>query len=715
MRKQFDRLRSLAPTIAFVALFGAFIGTVMVPGYRLARELSATTAALKIVSEQRSQPDVVARLLATLRDQLEAGQYIGRTIKDLDGTVASYDLAVRQLQREVPKQATAIATIAKSWAAHRARLAPIVDFKGVPYRDSDAGTSVTAAGRALLASTRETIKAGRDETAQLSESMSAISAALERDAVADAATLRHLMIVGVAFAAALVALLVYFQLLKARHERVAREARSQTRDILATVKEGLFLIDSQFRIGKTHSTALSSLLRREDFDGKSFDDLLFGLVSEKTLDTAMKYVKLLWGERANENLIKSINPLAEVEVNFGHGDVRYLEFDFHRVKGERGVVRQVLVSVSDVTSRVMLGRELKQSEANNAMQMDVLLGILKIDPEQMASFLADSEAELNQINAVLKVPVREEAKFRHKVDQLFREMHKLKGEAAALGVESVETRAHAFEDVLKELRERPELSGDDFLPLVVRLDDLFAHLKSLRDLMQQLEGLRAVTRPAAAPVVPPAMMRTTEFQAMVSPSAPLSGRPGLQIAAGLETFVQRIAADHGRKATLVAQGFDLVPPHYLRVVRGIAVQFVRNAVVHGIEDGPSRTTKGKPETGTIQVLCRPCGEGFEMLFQDDGAGLIASHLREVAVERGTLSADEAAALDERSTLALIFRAGFSTHEGDDKDAGRGVGLDLVSKWVQALGGQISVATAPGKFTRFRIVLPSETRAQGAVA
>jgi len=117
----------------------------------------------------------------------------------------------------------------------------------------------------------------------------------------------------------------------------------------------------------------------------------------------------------------------------------------------------------------------------------------------------------------------------------------------------------------------------------------------------------------------------------------------------------------------------------------------------------------------MQLVCRMCSEGFEMLFQDDGAGLIASRIREVAVERGAVTAEEAAALDERSTLALIFRAGFSTHDADDKDAGRGVGLDLVAKWVRALGGQISVSTAPGKFTRFRIVLPSEARAQGAVA
>ena len=79
--------------------------------------------------------------------------------------------------------------------------------------------------------------------------------------------LRKLMIIGVAFASVLVALLLYVQLLKSRHERVAREAQSQTRDILATVKEGLFLIDSDFQIAKAHSAALSALMRRENFDG----------------------------------------------------------------------------------------------------------------------------------------------------------------------------------------------------------------------------------------------------------------------------------------------------------------------------------------------------------------------------------------------------------------------------------------------------------------
>src|SRR5262249_55468614 len=160
------------------------------------------------------------------------------------------------------------------------------------------------------------------------------------------------------------------------------------------------------------------------------------------------------------------------------------------------------------------------------------------------------------------------------------------------------SRAHAFEDMLKELRERPELSGDDFLPLVVRLDDLFAHLKSLRELMQQLNGLRAVAGTSQRMTAGQRdATRMTPVLTQLSPSQPLSAGPGLQIASGLETLAQRVAVDHGRRVKLVTQGFEDVPPQYLRAVRGIAIQFVRNGVVHGVEDAQTRASLGKPEIG----------------------------------------------------------------------------------------------------------------------
>ncbi len=81
------------------------------------------------------------------------------------------------------------------------------------------------------------------------------------------------------------------------------------------------------------------MFSRQDFAGLGFEDLLKDLVPPNTLATAMKYIKLLWGERAHENLMKSINPLGQLEITMdnGHGgkETRYLQFDFHRVMGPR--------------------------------------------------------------------------------------------------------------------------------------------------------------------------------------------------------------------------------------------------------------------------------------------------------------------------------------------------------------------------------------------
>jgi cytochrome c-type biogenesis protein CcmH/NrfG len=83
MRLPNERTRNLASTLGILALLVAFIGVVLVPGFRLASDLSRTTATLKLVSEQRAQPEVMARTLASLRDQLEAGHYVGKTLEEI--------------------------------------------------------------------------------------------------------------------------------------------------------------------------------------------------------------------------------------------------------------------------------------------------------------------------------------------------------------------------------------------------------------------------------------------------------------------------------------------------------------------------------------------------------------------------------------------------------------------------------------------------------
>ncbi|MBK6349799.1 MAG: Hpt domain-containing protein [Proteobacteria bacterium] len=704
-RRWSARMRDRAATAGFLVLLVAFIGLVLVPGYRLANQLSADTAALKLASEQRGQPVAIAKSLLAVRDRLGSRAFVGQAVKDLGDAVQGFEQSLAQLKPSAAGNSAELREIEGLWADYRKVLDPVAGFEGLPYRESDAvGTQLSSRGRQLQKDTRQAINASREATDHLNSALSAVGTGLEQQVVTASATLRKLMITGVAFACLLLTLLAYFQWLKARHERLAVEARNQTRDILGTVRDGLFLIDADFRIGKTHSAALSALFRRDDFSGMTLEELLRDTVSEKTLATTTKYVQLLWGERANEKLIRSINPLAEVEVHFDRGDgsrdLRYLEFDFHRVKGEHGV-RHVLVSVNDVTSRVLLARELKESQAKSQAQMDMLLGLLQVDPEHLLAFLDDTSAALAQINSVLRVPARGDGDFRSKIDEIFREMHRIKGDAATLGLASVETRTHAFEDLLQDLRNRPQLSGNDFLPLVVSLDEILGHLQSIRELASRAEDLRANALLNAAPRVPPA---TRSVDAGTHDIAP-----------PLDALAQRIAADAGKKVRLVTAGLDEVPGDIRKTLRDVAIQLVRNAVVHGIEDAGTRRGLDKNEIGLLQLQFKSSEQKLELVFQDDGCGIVPERLREAAVRRGDLSPDAAEQLDTKASLALIFKPGFSTHDGNGRDAGRGVGLDFVLKAVNAIGGKISIATAPGKYTRFSIVLPVHCAEQGAVA
>jgi two-component system chemotaxis sensor kinase CheA/two-component system sensor histidine kinase and response regulator WspE len=183
----------------------------------------------------------------------------------------------------------------------------------------------------------------------------------------------------------------------------------------------------------------------------------------------------------------------------------------------------------------------------------------------------------------------------------------------------------------------------------------------------------------------------------------------------LVNLAHRIATDQGKRVRLLAEGLDRVPAPYQRAVRDVVVQLLRNAVAHGIETPALRREAGKDEIGRIALQFAIESDGYRLTLEDDGAGILTEDVRSAAVRRGLVGEDEAAALDAKAVLALIFRPGFSTRDTADRDAGRGVGLDLVRRSVEDLGGRVGVATTPGRATRFRVLLPAESAARGAVA
>jgi two-component system, chemotaxis family, sensor kinase CheA len=292
--------------------------------------------------------------------------------------------------------------------------------------------------------------------------------------------------------------------------------------------------------------------------------------------------------------------------------------------------------------------------------------------------------------------------FRKKLDTLFRQVHSVKGEAAALGLSSIESRAHSFEDDLKSLRDKLDLSGNDFLPLVIKLDDLLTHLQSVGDLVSRLARLHVATAPGGE--------THTDTGVLEAGGAEASGKVESSVTSMLQQLAARVATENHKEAALQCLGFDTVPDEYRRIVKDIAVQAVRNAIVHGIETPADRLARGKIQQGALKLIFQDLGEtGYKLIAEDDGQGLSTEKIKEAALKKGFITAEKASTLDAKQVFSLLFQPGFSTVETATKDAGRGVGMNLMAGLMQQIGGKVSVATMPGKFTRLTLSMPPAKR------
>ena len=133
------------------------------------------------------------------------------------------------------------------------------------------------------------------------------------------------------------------------------------------------------------------------------------------------------------------------------------------------------------------------------------------------------------------------------------------------------------------------------------------------------------------------------------------------------------------------------------------IHLIRNCIDHGIESPDVRRAKGKPPCGTVHLSAEHAGAKVLLKIADDGAGLDSDAIRAKAVERGIISAD--AILPERELFALILAPGFSTAKEVTSVSGRGVGMDVVKRGIDALQGSIDIESTKGKGTTITLKLP----------
>jgi len=169
-------------------------------------------------------------------------------------------------------------------------------------------------------------------------------------------------------------------------------------------------------------------------------------------------------------------------------------------------------------------------------------------------------------------------------------------------------------------------------------------------------------------------------------------------------LVHDLSIELGKEIDLVTEGAETeLDKTVLDQLGDPLVHLIRNCLDHGIELATTREKCGKSRRGTIRLAAAHTGSNVVVTIQDDGKGLDAEAIRATAIEKKLIAAD--ATLTEKEIYSLIFLPGFSTAKRITSVSGRGVGLDVVKRQIDALRGSVVIVSELGKGTTISLTLP----------
>jgi len=170
--------------------------------------------------------------------------------------------------------------------------------------------------------------------------------------------------------------------------------------------------------------------------------------------------------------------------------------------------------------------------------------------------------------------------------------------------------------------------------------------------------------------------------------------------------VRDLALGCGKEVRIEMEGKETeLDKTIIEAIKDPLTHLVRNAVDHGIELPEDRKNAGKDPSGRLVLRAFHEGGQVNIEITDDGAGLNGERIRKKAIERGLITADQSARMQDRDVFNLIFLPGFSTAEKVTNVSGRGVGMDVVRTNVEKIGGTVDVQSTAGQGTTVRVKIP----------
>lgn len=488
------------------------------------------------------------------------------------------------------------------------------------------------------------------------------------------------------------------------------ELREKTNDIhgmLQNLTQGILTVVDGGRVHPEYSAYLESIYETREIAGRGALDLLFagsdlGADARAQIDATI--AACLGEDRMNFDF--NAHLLAgETTLTLPDGRQKTLELAWSPICDESDTVEKIMVSVRDVTALRRL-----QAEAEHQKRELAMIGqILQVGQEKFHAFIDAARGFIAANESLLDAAGAMSPAL---VDQLFRNMHTIKGNARTYGLLHLTNLVHEAEQAYDEFRRHPETPFDK-AALLAQLRAVLAcvdEYESLNDHKLGRKGpgrrgsaekylmverpeidriaaaLEAIDAHAARPETLAALLEQTRCDLRLIGTESVRG-----ILDGVFASLPSLAEELGKAPPqlVVEEAGIRLRNQAGDLMRNVFMHLYRNALDHGIEPTAERVAVGKAPAGTIRLTLARIGERLCMRLGDDGRGLALAHIRRKAREKGLLEAGQD--IPDEAAARLVFAAGFSTANAVTEVSGRGVGMDAVLDFIRREGGSLDLA------------------------
>jgi two-component system, chemotaxis family, sensor kinase CheA len=479
-------------------------------------------------------------------------------------------------------------------------------------------------------------------------------------------------------------------------ERRLAAATQNLRDLFDHMGQAIVAFDREGKVRGAVSRQATRLFAKDDLDGSSVHDLLFGASSEADIE-AVAFGE--WVETAFDIDLAEWSPFADLAPREVTRANAVLELEFRPVAKD-GKLDLVMLLATDVTERRRLEKAVATQEEEHERRMKAMRKLVAGGAQLFVRFIESARARVEGFFERLDAEAHLD---RPMIDELFRHVHTMKGESRAFELRELEAAFEEIEQTLVIVRESApalaerELARDAASAMRAGLFRAGKAIDRAREDFVSASPIgtaaleqASVQRSDLESVVLLAEGREDELARAIRR---LAARPFGEALATIAERAPDWAVREGKRVELVVESREIrIPAALADVLPGVLTHLVRNAIAHGIEPEAEREAAGKPPVGTVWASAEDTKPGPSIVVEDDGRGI---DLQALSDKAKALGLDFTGPPEE-----LVFLPGLSSREESDSLAGRGVGLDAVRSFLDEVGYQMTFVTEKGQGTKF---------------